>query len=165
MQGHKQSERRISEWSGLNWRSGCISETDSSKPQTTTWEQSVVNWDAGSLKTRLLLDVLWRKRLTGRLNQKWTKYAKLEQGTRGDQGARGVEGTGPDEETNALAHGVGRGILQVKRNVTSPKKTNESFDRLMVVAGMTLPGVSVGMGQGFSRTAKDLPRWTAGFSI
>jgi hypothetical protein len=50
MQGHKQSERRISEWSGLNWRSGCISETDSSKPQTTTWEQSVVNWDAGSLK-------------------------------------------------------------------------------------------------------------------
>jgi hypothetical protein len=73
-------------------------------------------------KTRLLLDVLWRKRLTGRLNQKWTKYAKLEQGTRGDQGARGVEGTGPDEETNALAHGAGRGILQVKRNVTSPKR-------------------------------------------
>lgn len=33
----------------------------------------------------------------------------------------GGQETGPDEETNALVHGVGRGILQVKRNVTSPK--------------------------------------------
>jgi hypothetical protein len=35
----------------------------------------------------------------------------------------------------------------------------------MVVAGMTLPGVAAGMEQGFSQTAKDLPRWAAGFSI
>jgi hypothetical protein len=58
------------------------------------------------------------------------------------------------------------GVVSFRSRETSPVlKDNESFDRLMVVAGMTLPGVAAGMEQGFSQTAKDLPRWAAGFSI
>lgn len=33
-QGHRQSERRISKWPGLNWRCRGIRETNSSKPHT-----------------------------------------------------------------------------------------------------------------------------------
>lgn len=62
MQGHKQSERRISKWSGLNWRSYSISETNSSKPHD----------DVGTKRCGLGYRVL-KARRSGRDLEVWRK--------------------------------------------------------------------------------------------
>lgn len=92
--------------------------------------------------------------MTGSLNLKGSGMrVSTGYSTQGDQEARGMR-MGQDEETNGLGWENIALYRKNKRNVTNPKTLTNSFDRLVVAAGicpLSGSGVAVDMEQGLNK--------------